>query len=180
MSVTINAPAILTVLYAAHDASALRQNPSHEALILATVGSGSYLQAVTAAMMTLGGTHAPLIDTCYFLRQDHPEQSVPRFLDVRRRIPGWGNGFVKGEPDPIWADTDQALREAAPELMAKVEAVTTALHEAGKMIYPNPSCYTAVTALLLELLPEASPFLFLYARLPTWTQEFCRIYRGAP
>ena len=180
MNATLNAAAILSVLNAAHEASALRRNPSHEALILATVGSGSYLQAITAAMMTLGGTHAPLVETCYFLKQAQPAESVPRIISLRRRIPGWGNGFVKGEADPIWTETDQVLREAAPELMAKVEAVTTALHEAGKRIYPNPSCYTAVTALLLELLPEASPFLFLYARLPKWTEEFCRISQGAP
>ena len=160
--------------------SALRHNVSHEALILATVGSGSYVQAITAALMTLGGTHAPLVDTCRLLERAHPEELVLVILQQGLRVPGWGNGFVKGGPDPIWAEMDQVLREAAPERMAAVDAVTAALHDAGKKIYPNPSCYTAVTALLLELPPEASPFLFVYARLPKWTEEFCRIVRGAP
>ena len=178
MSQALDATAILAALNAAHEASALRHNLSHEALMLATVGSGSYLQAITAALMTLGGTHAPLIDTCRFLGRDHPAGMVPFILHQGWRVPGWGNGLVKDGPDPIWAEMDQVLREASPERMTAVDAVTAALHEAGKIIYPNPSCYTAVTALLLELPPEASPFLFLSARLPKWTEEFCRILKG--
>lgn len=179
MSSTLSSESLLACLNAAHEASALRRNISHEALILATVGSGNYIQAITAAMMTLGGTHAPLIETCLLMQVDHPEEWARQAVRHGTRVPGWGNGFVKDGPDPLWAEVDQMVREEAGPYMVKVDAVTAVLHEAGKMIYPNPSCYTAVVALTLGLPPQASPYLFLAARLPKWTEEYVRILGGA-
>lgn len=180
MSSTLSAESLLSCLNAAHEASALRRNISHEALVLATVGSGNYLQAITAAMMTLGGTHAPLVETCLLLQVEHPEEWVKRNVPRGARVPGWGNGFVKDGPDPLWAEVDQVLRDESNHYMVKVDAVTAVLHEAGKMIYPNPSCYTAVVALTLGLPPEASPYLFLAARLPKWTEEYVRLLGARP
>lgn len=178
MTATMTDERLLLCLNAAHEASALRHNISHEALILATVGSGSYLQAITAAMMTLGGAHAPLVETCLLLQADHPEDWVAGAVLRGTLVPGWGNGFVKDGPDPFWEELDQTLRDDGNAYIGKVDAVTTALHAQGKMIYPNPSCYTAVVALTLGLPPAASPYLFLAARLPKWTQEYCRVMGG--
>lgn len=181
MNATVNDERLLLCLNAAHEASALRRNLSHEALILATVGSGSYIQAITAALMTLGGAHAPLVETCLLLQADHPENWVASAVPCGARVPGWGNGFVKDGPDPLWAELDQMLRdEGSAYYMGKVDAVTAALHALGKMIYPNPSCYTAIVALTLGLPPSASPYLFVAARLPKWTQEFCRLVGVRP
>lgn len=184
MSSTTVAPhtieAMLSALNAAHEASALRGNPSHEALKLATVGSGSYVQAIAAALMTLGGLHAPLAATCALLRTGNPLERAKTLLAEKKRVPGWGNGFVKDRADPIWEPVDRVLREYAPESMREVDAITQHLHETGKRLYPNPSCYTAVVAIALRIPDEASPYLFVSARLNAWSEEFCRVYRGRP
>ena len=171
---------ILSVLNPAHEASALRGNLSHEALKLATAGSSSYVQAIAAALMTLGGIHAPLVETCKLLRRERPVDHAKALLSEKKRIPGWGNGFVKGKADTIWEPVDRVLRDEAPGIMRDVDAITDILHAAGKLIYPNPSCYTAVAAITLGIPSEASPYLFVSARLSAWSEEFCRLYREAP
>lgn len=173
---------LLVALGSAHDASALRHNISHDALILATQGSGDYVHAVTAAMMTIGGAHAPVVATCYALQHPDPSALVSSCLEKGVKVPGWGNGFVKDGVDPLWREVDAMLREMDVPLMAKVDAITDALHRAGKLIYPNPSCYTAAVAVTSGIQTEASPFLFISGRLAAWTREYCRVtqaMRGA-
>lgn len=179
MMTDVSAQTLLDAMNAAHQASALRHNISHEALVLAARGSGNYIQSITAAMMTLGGMHAPVVDVCALLRFPLTKAHIDQIVQRGGRLPGWGNGFVKGEPDPLWQEVDGLLREVNPEIMAKIDEVTAWLHEAGKRIYPNPACYTAASALTMALPAEASPYLFVSGRLGAWTREFCRIVRGS-
>ena len=165
---------LLAALRTAHEASALRGNPSHEALKLATLGSGSYVQAITAALMTLGGAHAPLVETCRLLEAEDPCQEVHNALMAGQKVPGWGSGFVKGGIDPLWREVDTLLHTLYPARMGTIDQMTDILHAAGKLVYPNPSCYTACVAVIMGLAPEASPYLFVSMRLPKWTEAYCR------
>jgi citrate synthase len=164
--------AILDVLYEAHYQSALRGNCSHHALVAAAVGSGDYFKALAAGLMTLGGTHAPLMATYDVLCAEH----LPVLHDGRR-VPGWGNGFVKDGPDPLWQNVQEALEETSPEMSAKIQAITQHLHDAGKRVWPNPSCYTAAVAITVGIPRYAVGELLIRGRLKAWTEEFGRVYK---
>ena len=176
---TVSVDTIFASVSQAHAASALRGNLSHQALALAAQGSGDYTKAIAAALMTLGGLHAPLLQTYDFLTGD-PAHEVELLLATQQRVPGWGNAFVRGMPDPIWHELDGLIREQAPEWGLTLDAVTEQLHALGKRIYPNPSCYTVVAGILLGVPKVALPYLFLNGRLSAWTNEFIRITQHAP
>lgn len=152
----------------AHAESALRGNASHHALILAAKGSGDYFKAISAALMTLGERHGPLRQT-YALLATEPD--IQAILDAGLKVPGWGSSFVKG-PDPIWAETEEAVKKANPVIFERIERITATLHNAGKDIYPNPSCWTAAVAMTLGIPREICGYLFILGRLEAWTREF--------
>jgi len=163
---------LLAALSCAHDRSACRGNISHQALQLAAVGSGDYLKAICAAIMTLGGVHAPLLQTYALLALPEPHLEAEAMLGAKQRVPGWGNAFVKDGPDPLWQHVHNMLPASHA---AKIDAVTQVLHAHGKKIYPNPSCYTASVALLTGMPMEITPFLLVEGRLSAWTQEYVRM-----
>ncbi len=168
-------PAEITLyraLFKAHALSAQRENASSYAVLNAYSGSGDYAQAIAAALMTLGGNHAPLAETHDFLSWQYPE----RFLGGV--IPGWGNSFVKGEEDEIWDEVKAILVENWPIIAHKLQAVTDALHARGKIIFPNPSAYTAACALALGCPREVLPFLFIASRLPAWSTIVMNAHRN--
>ena len=176
---TVSVDTIFACVSQAHAASALRGNLSHQALALAAQGSGDYTKAIAAALMTIGGLHAPLLQTYDFLTGD-PAHEVEARLAAKQRIPGWGNAFVKGTPDPIWHDMDQLIRAEDPQWGLTLDAVTEQLHAAGRRLYPNPSCYTVIAGILLGVPKPALPYLFLNGRLTAWTNEFIRVTNYAP
>lgn len=169
---------LLSALYAAHAESALRGNNSHQALVLAAHGSGDYLKSICAALMTVGGVHAPLLDTYDLLSCEDLPAAIHRLMALGKKVPGWGNSFVKGSPDPLWEPVRLLLLDMDPRLSARIDSGTDCLHAAGKDLYPNPSCYTAAVAILTETPREISPYLFLNGRLTAWTLEYLRVRRS--
>jgi citrate synthase len=171
---------LLETVLQAHHESALRGNCSHQAVALAAFGSGDYFKAIAAGLLTLGGTHAPLVQTYDFLERFTDEEDVTQRLAQQQRIPGWGNGFVKDGPDQLWAMVDEQLRVEAPAWMTRIDQITGILHAHRKWIYPNPSCYTAAAALHLHIPKYAVGELLIRGRLTAWTEEFGRIQQEAP
>jgi citrate synthase len=90
-------------------------------------------------------------------------------INAGMRVPGWGNSFIKDGPDSGWAEVDRVLLEHYLETHAKIVGVTEFLHARRKKIFPNPSIYTAATALILGLPPVLAPYLFIAGRLNAWT-----------
>lgn len=156
----------------AHDQSARRANISHDAVILSAIGSGDYSKGIIAALATIGGIHAPLAQTFDLLILDDPEPLVVEILAMGMRVPGWGNGFWKGQPDPLWKDVNSLLEELSPVLFEKIVAVTAILQSTGKIIFPNPSCYTAAAGILLGFNRQTVGSLFVGGRLDAWTELF--------
>lgn len=162
----------------AHGASAHRKNCSTLGLLNAYAGSGDYVQALIGALATLGGKHAPLLETYKFLSSgssiEDPLYSPEHYskfkteTDPLWRAPGWGNSFVRGEPDALWGVVEECL-DAFP-IGARLREITEALHAAGKMIYPNPSAYTAAAAIVLKCPPEILPWFFVASRIASWSQ----------
>lgn len=171
---------LFDALLQAHHDSALRGNCSHQALVAAAVGSGDYFKAMAAGLLTLGGLHAPLFVTYDLLAAPGAQEHVERMLAKGQRVPGWGNGFVKDGPDPLWTECAMQLSVENPSLDQVMDAITEVLHDHGKRIWPNPSCYTAAVALTLGLPRYAVGELLIQGRLHAWTAEFGRMQRGAP
>ena len=150
---------LLSLVLSAHDKSTERNNASTIAAVNSFMGSGSYINGIASALLTLGGLHAPLIETYEFLRNPI----------VKGRVPGWGNSFHKHVPDPLWVEVDRHIK--GWNIGLDIERVTEELHKMGKNIYPNPSCYTAATAIILGIPEEFIAWLFIEGRLSGWTKK---------
>lgn len=158
----------MVAVFAAHNASCDRPNVSSTAVVNAAVGSGDYTKAMATAILSIGGLHAPLAETINLLKMDDPAAGVRKCLENGWRVPGWGNSFEKGHPDPLWADFEKLLFADAGWNI-KFNAITKTLHDAGKDIYPNPSAYTAACAISIGLPDNLAPYLFIAGRLSAWT-----------
>lgn len=167
----------------AHHESAMRQNMSHGAAVNAFVGSGSYAAAMASAILTTGGMHAPIAETMDVVNFAlHAEEGeirgfVHAEIESGGRIKGWGNSFIKGAEDDLWLGFQDVLKETFPVIYTAIRSLTVALHACGKNIYPNPSAFTAATALALGIPPVVAPFIFFQGRLAAWTQIVNQIHK---
>lgn len=153
---------------AAHAASCNRPNYSVSSLKLAGAGSGRLTNAYIAALASLGGQHGPIEETYQFLSSPDPVDVAIRRLASGQKIIGWGNSFVTNKPDPQWTEVDSILREDFNEHYAKLSAVSGLLVDKG--LFPNPSAYTALTAIIVGLPRWASPYIFVASRIDAWTK----------
>lgn len=152
----------------AHSNSCERNNVSSQTVINTTIGSGDYLKAIAGAVLTLGGVHGPIEKTFNLLRNDNPTPSVLLCIEKGWRVPGWGNSFEKGHPDPHWAEVERILFTNG-EWANKFNSITETLHNAGKNIYPNPSAYTAACAIVIGLPANIAAYILISGRLAGWT-----------
>jgi citrate synthase len=158
---------LLEQLFAAHHRSCFRDNPSSVAVMLSAHASGDLAKAISCAIATMGARHAPVEATVQFLSLENPELEVASILKRGRKVPGWGGTFQKDLPDPLWAKVNELIPEP---LQDKLAAVTAMLHQYGKLIWPNPSAYTACVAIVLGMPPKLAPYLFIHGRLTGWAQ----------
>lgn len=162
--------ALHAALMKAHDASARRENISTVTLLNAGIGSGNYANGIAAACLSIGGPHAPLQQSMALLMVDDPVGQAKMLMDHGLRVPGWGNSFVKGLPDEKWQEVDDLLRKHYPDLHGRIWDVTKFLHKSGKLVFPNPSIYTAACAMAFQMPPVLAPYLFIAGRLNAWTE----------
>ena len=155
---------LVSELHAAHLVSSFRNNVSSVAVANSALGSGNYFQAIASGLLALGGLHGPLIQS-YDLLSGHK-------FDGNQ--PGWGNSFVKGVPDEAWIKVDSLLKEHWPVIHSKIESTTNALHSNGKLVFPNPSIYTAAVGHAIGLPREVVPILFVSSRLEAWSEIFLK------
>lgn len=153
---------------AAHRASCTRDNLSVTAFKLAEYGSGKFTSGVIGALSTLGGPHGPIEQTYRLFMSADPDSAARAYLDRGEKVPGFGNSFHKGEPDPKWAEVDYILRSKFPAQAERMESVFRVL---GGKVFPNPSTYTALTAIIVGLPEKLAPYIFVAARLEGWAAQ---------
>lgn len=158
---------LLGELLRAHSASVHRRNVSTECFLVSSSGSSDFVSGVIAALSSLGGTHAPIEHTYDFLKS-YPDQVGP----LPDKVPGWGNSFVKGTPDPAWGQVDKVLGIVSPEIKSTLQMVTEELHARGKLIFPNPSAYTAAVCIAVQLPKQLCPLFFIQGRIEGWASLF--------
>lgn len=166
VKITPEAQGLLERLEWAHYKSSFRENCSTVALSNSFLGSKSYRQAIASAILSLGDRHGPIENIMDFLKNG----DVLNFIENKKTIPGWGNSFIKGKEDEFWLDVNTHLCNFYPEEFKVMNNITQALHNSGKMIFPNPGCYTALTAIILGIPSKVAEYLFLSCRLPAWTE----------
>ena len=163
---------LLAHLMACHGASVFRPNMSSAAVVNSTVGARSYPAAIASALLAIGNIHGPIAQTIELLESPDPARTARLMIDAGNKVPGWGGSFMGAAGDPIWTTFEEFLRENYPTVAKLIDSITAAIHEAGKNIQPNPSVFTAATALILGIPPEAAPWLFVRGRLDGWSKLF--------
>jgi citrate synthase len=157
----------------AHAKSAYRENPSSTAVFLTGRASGDYAKAMASALLTLGALHAPIEATYSLLASESPEIRALDIMMARSKVPGWGNSFVKGRADEMWCEVNSILMDHP--IHKAIDAVQSVMDEKG--IYPNPSCYTAASAIALGIPKRSAAWLFVNSRLAVWTRIFSESQR---
>jgi citrate synthase len=160
----------------AHDRSAHRGNVSSVMVEACAQAAGDYTKAIAGALATLGKKHAPLVQTMALLNAPDPAEEARVLLSNGGTVPGWGNSFHKGVPDPEWREVASFIHKNFPFLSEKIQAVETVLWANGRMIYPNPSTYTAALAIVLGMPDDLAPSLFVTMRLNAWSEIFWRSF----
>jgi citrate synthase len=165
---------LLRAVLEAHRKSALRDNASSVVIREVFAMHRDFAKAVAAGLMTLGGIHAPLENTAFYLRHtlDGVKAAVQAKINRDSLMPGWGNSFIKGRRDELWIEVDDLLHAHFPELAEKLDAVTGLLQAAGKNVFPNPSAYTVCAALAFDLASHQAVCLFIRGRMLGW-EEIC-------
>lgn len=160
---------LFNALVEAHRLSAFRDNISTSVIQAAMVGSGNYIQAVAAGILTLGNLHGPVVQTYDLLSSTDPK------IDTNKLVPGWGGSYQKNGIDPLWKPVHDLLPE---NMRLKLDLITSILHAAGKKIWPNPSAYTASVAICCGIPREISPHLLIVGRLDAWAEIARRAIDG--
>lgn len=170
---------LLRMVFVAHERSAFRYDPetqqfnaSSQALLLSAFGQGKFIPAVATALLTLGGNHAPLEAAYEFFDNEECVARAALLLSHKQIIPGFGNSFVRGQHDPDWAEVREWFETNGIMWRSRVLPVMDMLHEKGKYVFPNPACYTALTAILIGLPKQICPMLFIGGRLRSWAALF--------
>lgn len=130
--------------------------------------------------MTLGGTHGPIEETYDLLKSEDMAAMVNEILDGKRKVPGWGSSFDKdGQGDPNWKPVDALLLKHFEPYRWRMTTVTNTLHESGILVLPNPSAYTAITALILQMPKKLAPYILVMGRLSAWAEIFLNETKGS-
>ena len=130
-----------------------------------------FTKAVASGLGALGGMHAPIEQVYELLGGYNPNCIQYEYYVLHgKKIPGWGNSFVKGKPDPIVESVMLYLDTGWPKIGKRIEYLTDILHGQGKNMWPNMACLTAATALILQMPKELAPVLFLQGRALAWAQ----------
>lgn len=161
---------LLNLCLEAHGKSSFRDNISTNVLKNTALGSLNYTSAISAALCSLGGVHAPLLQSVSALME--PIENVRKLIEMGGKVPGWGSSFEKDGVDPIWAPLADHIAKEFPEVNTRIDEITQELHKRGKKIYPNPSIFTAATGLILHIPAPIIPWLFIHGRLVSWTTMF--------
>lgn len=164
----------LSLILNAHEQCAMRDNISTVTLRNAAIGSGSYTNAVAAALLTVGAVHAPLIQAYSFIAQFNPDEvgEFARHIEMGGLVPGWGSDFAKNGPDELLKPIADCIAEFFPLIDAKIQRITDELHARSKMVWPNLACYTAAVGMAIEIPLPILPWLMIQGRLAFWTRDY--------
>lgn len=162
---------LIAAVLEAHHESVFRNNVSSAAVQNCAVGSGELTKAVASAILSVGGLHAPLVQTARLLKNPDAHKEAALMLERGEKVPGFGCSFTDGE-DPLWTKVSDLIREYFPDMQRKIDRIKGVLHMAGKKIQPNAACFTAAAGIISGMDEEIIPMLFIKGRLDGWGTLF--------
>ncbi len=163
-----------TVLYETHYRAAM-DRPCASSQILKGVyesNGGNLVAAITAAMQTFGGKHAPIKDTYEWLlfvktKLNGLDMAIKMVYD--RIVPGFGSSFVRGKFDPLLEPIDNNLFDLRIQWRDTWKRMSNAFFETRRHnLYPNLAFYTAAVAIETNTPIEFCEEIMLRARLEAW------------
>lgn len=170
-----------TLLFKAHQEAARRDNASTQILLASYQSNGNNLiGAITAAMNMLGGLHAPIKQTYWWIKdllQDNSDveymtadrKYIPEFKSVKGRVPGFGSSFTYYE-DPILIEVYHYFSIHHENYILMMTDMRQSLKHHGNELHPNIAFYTAAVALIEGIPINLCESLVLEARLPVWIE----------
>lgn len=164
--------ALLDSVLAAHRESCFRENISSVAVKMAAAAKVSMFQSFAAALSTLGGMHGPVEQTHRLLAADGPAMEAMAYLDRGEKVPGWGNSFYRGIPDPLWKEAASLLETHFLSISNAISDVTALLYVRGFKLFPNPSAYTAAAGIALGMTEHLSAYLLIEGRSSGWAELY--------
>ena len=156
----------------AHARSALNnsQNASSAAFCNAWSNTRNIQSAIASAILTMGGTHAP-VSLARLVYQSFTEEAVVESLEEKIPVAGFGNSFFKDRIDPAWAQVASEIRSNWPEVQSRIEKLEgwLAKHRPGKArLLPNAAMFTGAACSACDM-PPGSELVVLYsARINGW------------
>ncbi len=88
-------------------------------------------------------------------------------------LPGWGNAFYKKSIDPAFVPMEHLLKTGYRVHADRLDEVAELIFKVnGRVLYPNPASFTAVTAEILDFPAGVEMMLAVMSRLPTWTRQY--------
>ena len=173
--------ALESILVNAHKTAAWRDNVSTSTLRTAyRVNGHDYIKSITAAMMMLGGMHAPVKQAYLLIHkiirllrsgsdEDTINVHIESLLTGYDIIPGFGSHFFKGEADPILNEISEAIKDTCHPLYFHVgDIIYKHLLNRGKLLYPNLAFYTAAVALVENRSMTLCEQYLIEARIVEW------------
>lgn len=157
---------LIGVILDAHRKSVFRDNISTVVLKATFEGSWSFQQAIASAILTFGGTHGPVESTMDIIGSPRPDFMAKMQLDMGNKVSGWGTSFQ----DDIWEDVGIMIRNNWPAMINAVDMVTKVLHDAGKIVYPNPSCWTACSNIIVGIPRHLALLPVIQGRVTGWAE----------
>ena len=172
---------LLTKLSDAHARAAFENkgNVSTTAALIAYDGSRSIAQSIAAAILTIGGKHAPVI-ICRNLvagweaHNDQARMQLEGMIRSGSLIPGLGNSFFKDSIDPSFQDVyDSYVKLAGPDnaidrIVSASNHILSELKGKEVKLYPNAALITAAIAHHLNMPPFYEIQIFIESRMPVW------------
>lgn len=161
---------LVELLIAAHVAACHRDNSS--TLILKSAfdsNGGDLIKSVTAALMSIGGLHAPIKQTYVMLRkilEGKQECDVICFYEL---VPGFGSSFIKEDNDPLLESLRQEFIDNHLRYYNIGCRITSHLKQKTKhTLYPNLAFYTACVAHIEGHGVQFCERILIEARVPEW------------
>lgn len=172
-----NMSALLEVLRDTHKKAARRENASTQVLVATWESNGhDLIGAITAAMQTFGGRHAPIKKTYNFLESllKIPERDISpvisQIISNKLIVWGFGSSFVKGGFDPMLKNIHDELYAHNQKWMIMWDRIRDEILFHKKNLFPNLAFFTAAVCIEEKIDINFCEAEMLKARIEEWIQ----------
>lgn len=145
-------------------------NASNLVCAMAAAGSGSFTNAIAAALLCTGAIHAPLIGARKILREA-TAQEITEALTRGQLIPGFGHSFFRDQIDPAFKGLMTSIESGWPAVAKRIVELREAIWAAGKRIWPNAALLTAAVCEIAKIPDGLEICFFALPRLPVWAKQ---------